>query len=257
MDRDDRESLGVCQAHEGRPAIAKCARCGRYLCPLCVSRGAEVSGQLVCAECTGLLFASRGLRREVPWESRGNASRLRAFFATWREIIFAPRRFFGSLDPNGGVFMPLVFSGLCLGIGLLGSLWGVAETANALLGPTGGMVAAGVAVALAPISYIISFAATVGFLHLLARGFGGRAGLRATTRVTAYAQAAAVAEVIPAIGSILSLVLRLSLYGWGISAVHGLSTKKALVIYFVILTTAVGFLYFATRLVTPFLPLAA
>jgi hypothetical protein len=250
----ERENFGVCPRHEGRPAIAACPRCGRYLCAPCVSRGAEVSGQLLCRECVEALAAQSGLRREVAWENRRGASYARAFFATWRDVIFAPRGFFAGLDAEGGLFKPLLFAAVCLALGLLGSLWGIGEAASAIVGPSGAALVAAMALLLAPAGYALSFVVTVAYLHLLARGLGGRAGLRGTTRAAAYCQAAAVAEVIPAVGGILAFVLRLSLYGWGVSAVHGFSLKKAITFYLIILATAAGFVYFGVRLLTPFLP---
>jgi len=192
----------------------------------------------------------------VAWEDRRGLSFVRAFFATWREAVFAPRAFFAGLDPAGELFKPLLFAAICLALGLFGSLWGFAEAARVLAGPA---AAAGlvVMVAAAPAAYLVAFAATVAFLHLLARGFGGESGIRGTTRAVAYGQAAALAELIPAIGSILALVLRLSLYGWGVAAVHRLPTRRAFAFYLVLLAVAVGFIYFAARLLVPFVALTA
>jgi len=254
MFADGREIFGVCAQHGGRPAIAACPRCGRYMCALCVSRGAEVSGQLLCRECVHGLASKSGLRREVPWENRGAMSYPRAFFATWWDVVFSPRAFFAGLDPRGALFKPLVFAAICLAVGLIGSLWGIGEAASAFVGPSGEALVAATAVAAAPAIYILSFAVTVIFLHLLARGLGGGATIRATTRAVAYGTAAAVAEVIPAVGGIIAFVLRLALYGWGVSAVHGFSLKKAVAFYIIILVTAAGFIYFGVRLLTPFLP---
>jgi hypothetical protein len=252
---DYREVYGLCAEHEGVRAIASCPRCGRYMCPRCVSMGAEVSGELVCRACLGSLVAARGLRREVPWENRRGMSWLRAFFATWREVVFAPRAFFGGLEPAGGVFWPLIFAALCLAVGLLGGAWGAAETANALVGGAGGVAVAALAVGAAPAFYVVAFVATAAFLHIVARGFGGNAGFRATVRVVAYSQAAALAEILPAIGGILALVLRLSLYGWGLAAVHGLSAKRAIGLYAVLLVAVAGGVYFAAKLFAPFMAL--
>ena len=253
MVREANKAYGVCPVHEGRPAIAACPRCGRYMCALCVSRGADVSGHLLCGECVVALRARSGLRREVAWENRGT-SYVRAFFATWRDVVFAPRAFFAGLEPDGSVFKALIFAALCLAIGFLGSLWGIGEAASALVGAGGAAVVAVLAVAVAPATYVLAFAATTAFLHLLARGLGGGGSLRATTRAVAYSQAAAVAEVIPAIGGILAFFLRVSFYGWGVAAVHGFSLKKGIVFYVLILATAVGYIYFGARLLVPFLP---
>jgi hypothetical protein len=251
---EEREAFGVCPEHDGRPAIAACPRCGRYMCALCVSRGAEVSGRLLCRECVVALASRRGLRRDVPWETRRGASCLSAFFATWRDVIFAPRAFFAGLGPGGALTKPLVFAGICLAIGFVGVLLWLGATAFSTVGPSGAALIAAVTLAGAPIAYVSAFVATTAFLHVLARGLGGSGDIRATTRATAYCQAAAVAEVIPPIGTIVAFVLRLSLYGWGVSAVHGFSLKKAIVFYVIILVTAAGFVYFGVRLLTPFVP---
>jgi hypothetical protein len=254
MFADGREVFGVCAEHGGRPAIAACPRCGRYMCAMCVSRGAEVSGQLLCRECVDGLSSKSGLRREVPWETRRGVSFTRAFFTTWRDVIFAPRAFFAGLEPEGVLFKPLIFAAICLAIGLVGSLWGIGGAASAFVGPSRAALVAAMAVAVAPAVYVLSFVVTVIFLHLLARGLGGGATIRATTRAAAYSQAGAVAEVIPVVGGTLAFVLRLSLYGWGVSAVHGFSVKRAIAFFVIILATAAGFIYFGFRLITPFLP---
>ncbi|UCH79569.1 MAG: YIP1 family protein [Candidatus Coatesbacteria bacterium] len=254
MGPEEGAAYGVCPQHEGRPAIAACPRCGRYLCALCVSRGAEVSGQLLCRDCLGALSTRNALRREVAWENRRGTPYWRAFLATWRDVVFAPRAFFAGLEPEGSLFKALIFAAICVAVGFLGSLWGIGEAASALVGPSAAALVAAMAVGVAPLTYLLSFAATVLFLHLLARALGGTSGWRGTTRAVAYGQAAAVAEVIPAIGGILALVVRLSLYGWGVSAVHGFAVKKALAFYFVIVVVVAGFVYFGFRLLAPFVP---
>ncbi len=211
---------------------------------------------MVCGECRAALVSAGALRRAVAWEDRRGLSFFRAFFATWREVVFAPRVFFGGLDPAGELFKPLLFAAICLAVGLFGSLWGVAEAARALAGPAA-VVGLVVMVAAAPAAYLAAFAATVAFLHLLARGFGGVSGLRGTTRAVAYGQAAALAELLPAIGSIIAFVLRLSLYGWGVAAVHRLSSRRALAFYLVLLAVAAGLVYFGARLLAPFVAFSA
>jgi hypothetical protein len=194
------------------------------------------------------------LRREVAWETRRGTPFWRAFLATWRDVVFAPRAFFAGLEPEGSLFKALIFAAICVAVGFLGSLWGIGEAASALVGPSAAALVAAMAVGVAPLTYLLSFAATVLFLHLLARALGGTSSWRGTTRAVAYGQAAAVAEVIPAIGGILALVVRLSLYGWGVSAVHGFAVKKALAFYFVIVVVVAGFVYFGFRLLAPFVP---
>jgi hypothetical protein len=177
-----------------------------------------------------------------------------AFFATWRTVIFAPRAFFGGLSPGGTLVKPLVFAVICSAIGFAGVLLWLVVTAFSYVGPSRAALFAARTLAAAPVAYVFAFVVTVAFLHVLARGLGGGGDIRATMRATAYCQAAAVAEVIPPIGTIVAFVLRLSLYGWGVSAVHGFSVKKAIVFYVIILVTAAGFVYFGVQLLTPFLP---
>lgn len=217
---------------------------------------AEAKEGLICAECRAAALTSGAIRHDVLWEHRQGMSIVRAFFATWREIIFAPRFFFATLDRTGGILKPLAFAAICLALGFTGSLWGVAEALRVTVGPLalGALV---VITTAAPVSYVLAFGTTVLFLHVLARGFGGDAPFRATVRAVAYSQAAAVAEVIPAIGSILALVLRLSLYGWGVAAVHGLTTRRAIVFYLSLVGVAAGFLYLAARALAPFVPITA
>lgn len=251
---EEREAFGVCPEHDGRPAIAACPRCGRYMCALCVSRGAEVSRQLLCRGCVVGLASRRSLRRDVPWENRRGMSYLTAFFATWRTVIFAPRAFFGGLEPGGALVKPLVFAVICLAVGFVGVLLWLVVTAFSYVGPSSAALVAAMTLAAAPAANVSAFVVTVAFLHVLARGLGGGGEIRATIRATAYCQAVAVAEVIPPIGTIVAFVLRLSLYGWGVSAVHGFSLKKAIAFYVIILVTAAGFIYLGVQLLTPFLP---
>ncbi len=181
-------------------------------------------------------------------------SYLTAFFATWRTVIFAPRAFFGGLEPGGALIRPLVFAAICLAIGFAGVLLWLGVSAVSYVGPSSAVLVVAMTLAAAPIANVSAFVVTVAFLHALARGLGGGGDIRATVRATAYCQAAAVAEVIPPIGTIVAFVVRLSLYGWGVSAVHGLSVKKAIAFYVIILVTAAGFIYFGVQLLTPFLP---
>ena len=225
------------------------------MCAACVSRGAEANGELVCAECIGRLAAAHVLRRAVAWENPGPLSVVRAFFTTWRDVVLAPRAFFSGLAPEGGLWRPFLFAALCLALGFLGTLWGVSQAAGMLGGGAFGVGVVAVTIALAPATYLAAFAVTVLLLHLLARAFGGNGSLRATVRAVAYAQAAALAGLIPALGGVLELVLRLSLYGWGVPAIHGFSVRRALLFYVTLIALAGGVVYCAVTAMMPFAPL--
>jgi hypothetical protein len=226
------------------------------MCPVCVSQGVEVSGHLICRDCLGHLAQDHTLRREVAWESRGKMPLWRAFLTTWKDVILTPRAFFTGMEPEGGLLRPFIFGGICLAIGLLGSLMGVGEAGQMVMGAGGGFLLALLMVCLAPAVFAAAFAATVLGLHVLARGFGGNGSLRATARATAYGQAAAVVEVIPMIGGILALVLRLSLYGWGVPSAHSFSTKRSLAFYFTLVVVTGGTLYLIAQLFMPLLNVA-
>ena len=189
----------------------------------------------------------------MAWESPAARPFFRVFFTTWRDVVFAPRAFFAGLDPHGGLLRPLLFAGVCLAVGFLGALWGISELSQVAGGVNAALLVV-LTVAVAPGTFIIMFALTVLFLHVLALGFGGNAPLKATTRAVAYGQAGALAELIPAVGSILALVIRLSLYGWGVSAVHGFPTRRAIAFYVTLVVIAGGFIYSAAQLVLPLLP---
>lgn len=249
-------AVGACPRHPGKPGITLCPRCGRYMCPVCVSQGVEVSGHLLCRDCLGHLAQDHTLRREVAWESRGKMPAWRAFLITWKDVILTPRAFFMGMEPEGGLARPFIFAAVCLAVGLVGSLMGVGEAGQMVMGAGGGFLLAVLIICLAPAAFIFGFAVSVLGLHVLARGFGGNGSLRATARATAYGQAAAVAEIIPVVGGILALVLRLSLYGWGVPSAHGFSTKRSLGYYFALVAVTGGTIYLVIQLFMPLLDVA-
>jgi hypothetical protein len=118
------------------------------------------------------------------------------------------------------------------------------------------MLAAGIvfALVLIPPLYAVGFAVTVVFLHLLARGLGGAGNLSATLRAVSYAQSASIAEVIPIIGGLLALLLRLFFYGRGVPAVHKLSPFRSFSFYLALTITTFGLIYLVFRFATSVLP---
>lgn len=252
---DDFGNSPVCFTHPSRRAIAVCAKCGAFLCPDCVSKSTPSHGDLICPVCR-----TRSPERETvapPWEDRQGAGSVRAFFATWRAVVFNSRAFFYSLSPSGPVFKPILYAVICMTIGLIGAIPSALQSATALgalFDP--GMIAAGVALAfiVIPPLYALAFAVTTIFLHLLARGLGGSGNISATIRAVSYAQSASIAEVIPIIGGLLALLLRLFFYGRGVPAVHKLSRVRAFSFYILLLGITFGLIYLLFRLATSILP---
>jgi hypothetical protein len=244
-----------CYTHPDRRAIAVCSSCGAFLCPDCVSKSTSVGNELVCPACR-----TRSPRRETvapPWEDRRGAGPVRAFFATWRAVVFNSRGFFHALPPDGPVFKPVLYAVICIAIGLVGAVPAAMQSFTALssmFDPS--MLAAGIvfALVLIPPLYAVGFAVTVVFLHLLARGLGGTGNLSATLRAVSYAQSASIAEVIPIIGGLLALLLRLFFYGRGVPAVHDLSPFRSFSFYLILTITIFGLIYLLFRLATSFLP---
>jgi hypothetical protein len=184
---------------------------------------------------------------------------VRAFFATWRAVVFNSRGFFYTLPPDGPVFKPVLYAVICIAIGLVGAIPAVMQQFTALSSTSNfdpGILAAGIvfAVALIPPLYAVGFAVTVVFLHLLARGLGGTGNLSATVRAVSYAQSASIAEVVPLIGALLALLLRLFFYGRGVPAVHRMSPFRSFSFYLILMITAIGLVYLLFRLAMSFLP---
>jgi len=255
--KDDTTVNPSCYAHPGRRAIAVCGSCGAFLCPDCVGKSASAGDELVCPACR-----ARSPRRETvapPWEDRRGAGPVRAFFATWRAVVFNSRGFFYTLPPDGPVFKPVLFAVICIAIGLVGAVPAAIQSFTAvssMFDP--GILAAGIAfaVVLIPPLYAVAFVATVVFLHVLARGLGGAGNLFATLRAVSYAQSASVAEVIPIIGGLLAMLLRLFFYGRGVPAVHNLSPFRSFSFYLILTITAFGLIYLVFRFATSVLPAA-
>jgi hypothetical protein len=173
---------------------------------------------------------------------------VRAFFATWRAVVFNSRGFFYTLPPDGPVFKPVLYAVICIAIGLVGAIPAVMQQFTALSSTSNfdpGILAAGIvfAVALIPPLYAVGFAVTVVFLHLLARGLGGTGNLSAS-----------IAEVVPLIGALLALLLRLFFYGRGVPAVHRMSPFRSFSFYLILMITAIGLVYLLFRLAMSFLP---
>jgi hypothetical protein len=96
-----------CRAHPETPAEASCTRCGDFMCRLC----GPLSPLPLCARC--------GARGAVDWEERGEQSGLRAFFATFREAVIAPRALGARLSGAGRVGTAFWYAVACTLLGAL------------------------------------------------------------------------------------------------------------------------------------------
>ena len=216
-----------------------------------------------------------------PWEAREEVGWLRAFLATLRGLVVAPRELFAGTTPSASLAGALFFGatasflGQALEMGLLaivGPFLPEALRAD-FLGPLAldvdvdqlpwlpislvsflGCQAAILGLPLIGISVvlIILYWTTMSHFGLLLLG-GNRAGLRATFVVTCYASAAALAQVIPVIGDLVYIVGQVTLMTIGLEVIHQTNRARALLatLFPLVLLAAagtVGFLLFSSAI---------
>jgi hypothetical protein len=183
-------------------------------------------------------------RPGTPWEDRGRIGFVAALIETTQKVLTRPSEFYASMPVTGGIGGPLLYAVL---VGTLGVVVAAIyrEVFQALVGTTfatlqssdemrriipflmGGMGLV-LQVVFAPLFVTLGLflAAAVAHLFLLLLG-GARRGFEATFRVTCYSEAAAVVNIIPVCGGVLSFVYYLVLAIIGLSAAHGIGKGTA------------------------------
>ena len=220
-----------------------CPSCGAALpepherfCPSC---GAD----LEAAPLESLL--TRPQRRPgTPWEDRGRIGFVAALIETTQKVLTKPSDFFASMPVVGGIGSPLLYGIL---VGTLGVVVAALyrEVFQALVGSTfaglGGsgelrrimpLMMGGMSVVLqvlfAPIFVTLGLFIVTVIVHVFLLMLGGaRQGFEATFRVMGYSEAAAVINVIPLCGGVLSGVYYLVLAIIGLAAAHGIGKGTA------------------------------
>lgn len=183
-------------------------------------------------------------RAETPWEDRGRIGLVSALIETTRKVLTAPGAFFEAMPVTGGIGGPLLYG---IVVGTLGVIVAAIyrEVFQALVGSTmaglgGGselrrilplfMGGAGLVlqVVFAPIFVTVGLFIAGAVVHVFLLMLGGaRNGFEATFRVMCYSEAAAIINVVPFCGGVISGVWFLVLAILGVAAAHGIGKGTA------------------------------
>jgi hypothetical protein len=180
----------------------------------------------------------------IPWERRGQIGFLAALVETTSQVLTGPEAFFPRMPTSGGIGGPLVY-GLIIGyVGLVastlyslvfnvafGGLGGLARQSDSLerLAPflEGGLSLVSNLV-FGPVFITIGLFVWAGVVHLMLLLLGGaHRGFEATFRVGSYAQAAAILQIVPVCGWLITVVYGIVVQIIGLSHAHGISKGKA------------------------------
>lgn len=231
---------------ESETEIKFCAHCGAEFEPI-----GEPSQQpeTPMAQPSG---SAGGEEKYCAWEDKARLGFFGALFETWKESLFNPVQFFRRMPVSGGIGNPLIY-GIILGmIGVIFSMmyqqfWGhffdpsrfypfmgrdfdwqmydlthQIESIWMLIG-----------LIISPIIITVAFFIASGIFHLILLLFGwNKENFEATFRVIAYSEGAYFFEIIPFIGSIVSLVWAVVLYIIGLKEVHRLTVGQAILVVF-------------------------
>jgi len=183
-------------------------------------------------------------RPGTPWDDRGRIGFLAALVETTQKVLTKPSEFFASMPVVGGVGSPLLYGMLVGTLGLVvAALY--REVFQALVGSTFAglgdsaelrrvvpLMMGGFSVVLqvvfSPVIVILGLFIVAVIVHVFLLMLGGaRQGFEATFRVICYSEAAAVINVIPLCGGVVSGVYYLVLGIIGLSAAHGIGKGTA------------------------------
>jgi hypothetical protein len=234
-----------CALHPERPASATCARCGNFTCDEC---NPDRRGWCpTCRQQSGKAPA----REPTPWERRSELGVARALWLTWHQTLFAPEKFWSSVQPDGPTADAFFYGWVLVAMGAvpsalmnllqfqnLSSQWGALSSQLSELSPAftraievvsshPGIFA--IVILLATLFfYPLSLLITSALIHLGCLLFGaGKNGFGATLRVVAYASAPVVLAWIPIVGAAAGLYV-LTLEVWGIRRVQETTLGRAL-----------------------------
>lgn len=183
-------------------------------------------------------------RPGTPWEDRGRIGFVSALVETTLRVLTKPSSFFASMPVAGGIGGPLLYGIL---VGTLGVVVAALyrEIFQALLGSTvaglgssdelrrimpflmGGFGLV-LQVVFAPIFVTLGLFIVTAVVHVFLLMLGGaRRGFEATFRVMCYSEAAAVLNVVPLCGGLISGAYFLVLAIIGIAGAHGIGKGTA------------------------------
>jgi hypothetical protein len=180
----------------------------------------------------------------TPWEERGRIGIVQALIETTQKVLSGPSAFFSSMPVTGGIGGPLLYA---MVVGSLGVIVAAIyrEVFRALMGSTlttlgggsevrrlmpflmGGMGLV-LQVVFAPLIVILGVFIVSAIVHGVLMLLGGaKRGFEATLRVACYGEAAALLNIVPICGNLISGVWYVVLVILGLAAAHGIGKGTA------------------------------
>lgn len=180
----------------------------------------------------------------LPWEERQQRGFFDALVETVRLLITAPKDAFGRLRQDGDLTSPILFSVI---VGMVSQLFGLFwqmllgfGMPSFLGGPEDIAIAGGIGLfyaflilILIPVLVLIFLFIAAGIYHLVLHLLGGLdrspMGFEGSLKVTAYAQTAGLASVVPFLGWLIAMVGTIILLVIGLTQVHRAEQSKAII----------------------------
>ena len=187
-----------------------------------------------------------GAREGTPWERRHEIGFATALIETTQRVITKPSAFFREMPVTGGIGSPLLYA-LIIGYAgvVISALYDfvLESVGGSALSRFGGGDSAAVAglmpyfqgamgfvmrLIFGPVFLVVGLFLLSGVVHLGLMALGGAArGFEATFRVACYAEAAALLNIVPGCGSLISAFVMIVLMIIGISEAHGTTRGRA------------------------------
>jgi hypothetical protein len=199
-----------------------------------------------------------GATQILDWERRKEIGWIKAYWATVKQSLFDPMKFFESVPAQGGLESPLIYGmiSICVGIiftalyQLLFQSFGfffqllVHRTKEMVLGAGLYGTIALVMVLSSPIQAFIHLFLYSGILHLFVMMVGGnKKGFEATFRAFAYSQGMQLFQVVPFVGPLAGLIWFFILYIQGLKKLQSCSNGQAAAAAFLPLVLCCGLMF--------------
>ncbi len=208
-------------------------------CDKCGFESADISAAF-CSVCgSAYSFGSPGKpsHETIAWENLGNLGIARALFTTCKECLVSPFAFFEKFGPKPNAKMSFLYALILGSIGsLLGFIWTALIMAWLPLDIPWLNSFSSKAYSATGLIFIPFFSAfktvisAVYFQTLLVLTGSRKRNLASTFSIVCYTESAAVLNVIPGLGGLLSLVWSFVMLAAGLNRVHKISTLKAALI---------------------------
>jgi len=231
----------TCGEHDVAASFV-CDRCGTFGCADCLF--ATVKERSVCRTC-----ASKGFDEPVAWERRKELGLIKAYFATIKQVLESPTRFFRTPTTVDGVFGAVAHGAMSVTLGLFASyvlaglfMLAAGGTFAAVLDGPGAAEAGGIfagygcafiglspvlALAAGPANALLGQVFAAGCAHgTLALAKKTKGSFEDTLRVCSYANAPYLLTFIPLLGSFCWFWV-VGIEVIGLREVHGCGTDWA------------------------------